>query len=132
MGAAEEIASPYYHCIRCRRALRFSDVVTMGRVVNDTFYLSHHCWCTPNYLFERTFRLDHAALRSLLGNFRPTLPYQAADAEALPLRGHQERSLAIFRWECQQLESVEDFLTFASRPHPAKPQAEQAPPESPA
>lgn len=113
-----------YACLRCRREIPFSAVLTMGVPESGTFFLSHECWCTPAYIFERTFKVDHDAMQRLLGPFRPVLPYNAAPGEPLPLRGHHERRLAIFRWETQHLESVEEFLLFASRPMLPSPPGE--------
>lgn len=107
-----------YVCQRCERQLRFSDVFTMSNIHNGQFFLAHTCWCSPGRTFERTFRVDHPCIAKLLEGFRPVLPYQAADGEALPLRKYQERLVAIFRWECKELESVEEFLLLATRPHP--------------
>lgn len=113
-----------YTCLRCKREILFQDVITMGAIEGDAFFLSHECWCTPDYVFERSFRVQHDAMKRLLGPFRPVLPYNAAPGEPLPLRGHHERRLAIFRWECQALESVEELLLFASRPLQPSPPKE--------
>jgi hypothetical protein len=103
--------------------VEFCNVVMMGKVdlEADSFFLEHTCSCTPgNYTFERNLRVSHEAIQRLLGDFRPVLPYSAADQEPLPLRGHHERTLTIFRWECEQLASVEEFLLFTKRPQQAR------------
>lgn len=106
----------YYGCQRCQYEIEFWQVEAMGRIDGAVFLLHHTCACQPGHVFERRMTVDQDALQRLLGSYRPVLPYRAAPGEAFPLHPDQERVLAIFRWECEQLESVDEFLLFAKRP----------------
>lgn len=116
-----------YVCMRCHRQIEFATVSYMSNIDNGQFSVSHTCVCTPGHIFDRTFKVHHDCIKRLLGHFRPVLPYQAAEGEPLPLRAHHERRLAIFRWECEMLESVDDLLLFSTRPLQASPPTEPAP-----
>lgn len=110
----------YYPCTCHREA----NVREMGAIrADETFHLSWNCPCRLDF-YERAFIVHQGALRRLLAGLRPVLPYSAAERMAIPLKPVQESQLRVFRWECEQLEGVEEFLLFASRPAPrALPQA---------
>lgn len=108
---------PFYPC-GCHREIKFANVLEMGAILeNETFYLRWNCECRAD-AYDHSFRVDRNAMRRLLGGLRPVVPYRAAPGQPLPLRAEQERLLRVFRWETEQLESVEEFLLFASRPAP--------------
>lgn len=117
--------APYYGCQGCHREIKFSTVLQMGAVLHDdsghgpTFWLEWACVCRPDPL-DNYFIVEKSAIRRLLSGLRPVVPYSAAERLPLPLREEQEAKLRVFRWECQQLESVEEFLLFASRPEAPK------------
>lgn len=108
----------YYVCHRCNREVLFSrtDYMSAVRKADNTFTLMFHCVCDPNRAQDDIFQVDPDALRRFLRGMLPILPYRAAPGKALPLTDEHERLLRIFSWECENLESVSDFLLFARHP----------------
>lgn len=105
-----------YGCIDCRTEVTLGSVEYFSRIDGGEFTLGYTCGCRPHYLFQTRFQVDEVALKRLLGNNRPQLPYRAAPGPYLPMDESRERMVRVFGFDCSQLESVEEFLLFCGGP----------------